>query len=137
MELLLIQSDDGTLPWCSRGKFNTEKKMYLKKIMVNFREKWQQQQQDIFFKIYTGKKQISFKTKQSTTTMNYDGILEFHNTISVFLPEAIFFFWLRAQLFTSLNADLRQYIKGWCLAFSRCLNGTFPWRKSSVKALVN
>ena len=42
---------------------------------------------------------------------------------------------LRAQLFTSLNADLRQDING-VFAFSRCITGTFPWRKCSVKALV-
>ena len=136
MELLLIQSDDGTLPWCSRGKFNTEKKMYLKKIMVNFREKWQQQQQAIFFKNIQAKNK--FLSKQNNLQLPWIMMesLNFTTQYQFFLPEAIFFFWLRAQLFTSLNADLRQYIKG-CFAFSRCLNGTFPWRKSSVKALVN
>ena len=42
----------------------------------------------------------------------------------------------RAQSFTSLKADLRQDINGG-LAFSQCQNGTFPWRKCSVKALVS
>ena len=42
---------------------------------------------------------------------------------------------LRTQSFTSLKADLRQDINGG-FALSRCLNGTFPWRKCSVKALV-
>ena len=43
---------------------------------------------------------------------------------------------LRAQSFTSLTADIRQDInRGF--TFSRCLNGTFPWRKCSVKALVS
>ena len=41
----------------------------------------------------------------------------------------------RAQLFTSMKADLSQDIN-WSFAFSRCLNGTFPWRKWSFKALV-
>ena len=47
----------------------------------------------------------------------------------------IYILW--AQLFTSLKADLCQdmYVG---FAFSRCLNGTFPWRKCcSVMALVN
>ena len=38
--------------------------------------------------------------------------------------------------FTSLNADLRQD-KNRGIAFSRCLNGIFPGRKCSVKALVS
>ena len=43
---------------------------------------------------------------------------------------------LRAQSFTTLKEDLRQEIN--CgFAFSRCLNGTFPWRKGSSKALVS
>ena len=42
---------------------------------------------------------------------------------------------LGSQSFTSLMAVLRQDIN-WVSSFSRCLNGTFPWRKSSIKALV-
>ena len=42
---------------------------------------------------------------------------------------------LRAQSFTSLMADLRQDINR-VPSFSRCLNGTFPWRNCSVKTLV-
>ena len=41
-----------------------------------------------------------------------------------------------SKSFTSLKADLRQDLNGG-FAFSRCLNGTFPWRKCSVKALVS
>ena len=38
--------------------------------------------------------------------------------------------------FTSLKADLSQVInRGF--AFNRCLNGTFLWRKCSIKALVS
>ena len=37
---------------------------------------------------------------------------------------------------TSLMADLHQDIHR-VSSFSRCLNGTFPWRKYSVKALVS
>ena len=43
---------------------------------------------------------------------------------------------LRAQLFTSLKADLRQDIYGG-IAFIRCLNGTFPLRNCLVKTLVH
>ena len=39
---------------------------------------------------------------------------------------------IRAQLFTFLKADLHQDING-DFAFSRCLNGTFPWRKLTQK----
>ena len=43
---------------------------------------------------------------------------------------------LGAQLFTSLMADLHQDIN--CVSsFSGCLNGTFPWRNSSIKTLVH
>ena len=42
---------------------------------------------------------------------------------------------LGAQSFTSLKADLLQYINGG-FAFSRCINGTFVWRKCSDRALV-
>ena len=41
-----------------------------------------------------------------------------------------------SKSFTRLMADLRQDINGG-FAFSRCLNGTYPWRKCSVKALVH
>ena len=41
-------------------------------------------------------------------------------------------FW-RAQSLTSLKADICQDIN-WGLAFSRWLNGTFPWSKCSIKA---
>ena len=34
-----------------------------------------------------------------------------------------------------MKADLSQDINGG-FAFSRCLNGTFPWRKYSIKALL-
>ena len=43
---------------------------------------------------------------------------------------------LRDQSFTSLMADLRQDINR-VSSFSRCLNGTFPWRNCSVKTLVH
>ena len=39
-------------------------------------------------------------------------------------------------LCTSLKVDLRQDIKEG-FVFSRCINGTFPWRKCSVKSLVS
>ena len=42
------------------------------------------------------------------------------------------FYTLRAQSFTSMKADLRQEIT-LVFPFSRCLNGTFPSRKCSVK----
>ena len=42
----------------------------------------------------------------------------------------------RVQSFTSLKVDLHQDINGG-FAFGRCLNGTFPWRKCSIKALVS
>ena len=41
---------------------------------------------------------------------------------------------LRFQSFTSLMADLYQDINR-VSSFSRCLNGTFPWRKCSVNGL--
>ena len=41
-----------------------------------------------------------------------------------------------AQSLTSLKADIHQDINGG-FAFSRCLNGTFPWRNCSVKTLVH
>ena len=41
-------------------------------------------------------------------------------------------FLIGPQSFTSLKADLCQDINGG-LAFSKYLNGTFPWRKCSVK----
>ena len=40
------------------------------------------------------------------------------------------------QSFTSLMADLHQDINR-VSSFSRCLNGTFPWRNCSIKTLVN
>ena len=44
--------------------------------------------------------------------------------------------YVRIQSFTSLKADLRQYInRGF--AFSRFLHGTFPWRNCSVKTLIH
>ena len=43
---------------------------------------------------------------------------------------------LRSQSFTSLMADPRQDINR-VSSFSRCLNGTFPWRNCSVKDLVS
>ena len=42
----------------------------------------------------------------------------------------------RAQSFTSLMADLCQDIKR-VSSFSRCLNGTFPWSKCSIKTLLH
>ena len=49
--------------------------------------------------------------------------------------EVIFVTTFGAQSFTSLKEDLYQNLNGG-FAISRCLNGTFPWRKCSVKALV-
>ena len=51
---------------------------------------------------------------------------------SLLLPICIFW----PQLFTSMKANLQQDINGG-FAFSRCLNGTFPWRKCSIKALAS
>ena len=42
----------------------------------------------------------------------------------------------RLQSFTSLMADLGQDISK-VSSFSRCLNGTFPWRNWSVKTLID
>ena len=43
---------------------------------------------------------------------------------------------LRDQSFTLLKADLCQDINGG-FTFSKCLNGTFPWGKCSISALVS
>ena len=42
----------------------------------------------------------------------------------------------KAQSFNSLMADLRQDIIRFS-SFSRCLNGTFPWRNCSVKTMIH
>ena len=51
-----------------------------------------------------------------------------------FQTKSVFKLW--AQSYTSLMADLCQDMNGG-FAFSRCLNGTFTWRKCSSKALVS
>ena len=40
------------------------------------------------------------------------------------------------HLLTSLKADLHRVINGG-FTFSWCLNGKFPWRRCSAKALVS
>ena len=57
------------LPWRSRGKFKPEKKCILKKIMLNFREMTTAAGHFYICILHTGKIQISFKTKQSTSMM--------------------------------------------------------------------
>ena len=58
-----------------------------------------------------------------------------HHLKAVNLVEGNVFFNFRDQSFTSLMADLSQDINR-VSSFSRCINGTFPWRNCSVKTLV-
>ena len=57
-------------------------------------------------------------------------------TRSFIIFHCFFFSTFGAQSFTSLKVDLCQD-KNEGFAFSRCLNGRFPWRNFSFKALVS